>query len=161
MSKLTPLENLNFEQPIRSLKPSHLIIFILAKREWGLVDISGDNVKHFLSNCEVALPWTPPQGAFKSFWAPLVPFPFWFSAMNDVGFIWAYFFFCSSGETVTSVTSLAPLQPQKGKRQKEKADVPPAVPAKGKNRTCSFSRESHLDWCRGGPGVKCGVRAGE
>ncbi|XP_076400481.1 V-set and transmembrane domain-containing protein 4 isoform X2 [Peromyscus maniculatus bairdii] len=36
----------------------------------------------------------------------------------------------SSGETVTSVTSLAPLQPQKGKRQKEKADVPPAVPAK-------------------------------
>ncbi|XP_075844871.1 V-set and transmembrane domain-containing protein 4 isoform X2 [Microtus pennsylvanicus] len=36
----------------------------------------------------------------------------------------------SSGETVTSVTSLVPLQPQKGKRQKEKADVPPAVPAK-------------------------------
>nr|XP_034354496.1 V-set and transmembrane domain-containing protein 4 isoform X1 [Arvicanthis niloticus] len=36
----------------------------------------------------------------------------------------------SSGETVTSVTSLAPLQPQKGKRQKKKVDVPPAVPAK-------------------------------
>ncbi|XP_027245287.1 V-set and transmembrane domain-containing protein 4 isoform X3 [Cricetulus griseus] len=36
----------------------------------------------------------------------------------------------SSGETVTSVTSLAPLHPQKGKRQKEKVDVPPAVPAK-------------------------------
>uniref|UniRef100_A0AC11DMM3 V-set and transmembrane domain containing 4 n=1 Tax=Ovis aries TaxID=9940 RepID=A0AC11DMM3_SHEEP len=36
----------------------------------------------------------------------------------------------SSGETVTSVTSLAPLQPKEGKRRKEKADVPPAVPAK-------------------------------
>lgn len=36
------------------------------------------------------------------------------------------------------MTSLAPLQPQKGKRQKEKADVPPAVPAKGKNWTCNF-----------------------
>uniref|UniRef100_A0A8C5LFS3 V-set and transmembrane domain-containing protein 4 n=1 Tax=Jaculus jaculus TaxID=51337 RepID=A0A8C5LFS3_JACJA len=36
----------------------------------------------------------------------------------------------SSGETVTSVTSLAPLQPHKGKRRKEKADIPPAVPAK-------------------------------
>uniref|UniRef100_A0A8C6RHX1 V-set and transmembrane domain-containing protein 4 n=1 Tax=Nannospalax galili TaxID=1026970 RepID=A0A8C6RHX1_NANGA len=35
-----------------------------------------------------------------------------------------------SGETVTSMTSLAPLQPQKGKRRKEKADVPPEVPAK-------------------------------
>ncbi|XP_048195179.1 V-set and transmembrane domain-containing protein 4 [Perognathus longimembris pacificus] len=36
----------------------------------------------------------------------------------------------SSGETVTSVTSLAPLHPKKGKRRKEKVDVPPAVPAK-------------------------------
>ncbi|XP_070288079.1 V-set and transmembrane domain-containing protein 4 [Myotis yumanensis] len=36
----------------------------------------------------------------------------------------------SSGETVTSMTSLAPLQPKKGKRRKEKADVPPEVPAK-------------------------------
>ncbi|XP_049646676.1 V-set and transmembrane domain-containing protein 4 [Suncus etruscus] len=36
----------------------------------------------------------------------------------------------SSGETVTSVTSLAPLHPKKGKRRKEKADIPPAVPVK-------------------------------
>ncbi|XP_006874680.1 PREDICTED: V-set and transmembrane domain-containing protein 4 [Chrysochloris asiatica] len=36
----------------------------------------------------------------------------------------------SSGETVTSVTNLVPVQPKKGKRRKEKADVPPAIPAK-------------------------------
>ncbi|XP_075420289.1 V-set and transmembrane domain-containing protein 4 [Tenrec ecaudatus] len=36
----------------------------------------------------------------------------------------------SSGETVTSMASLAPLQLKKGKRWKEKADVPPEVPAK-------------------------------
>uniref|UniRef100_H0WV53 V-set and transmembrane domain-containing protein 4 n=1 Tax=Otolemur garnettii TaxID=30611 RepID=H0WV53_OTOGA len=36
----------------------------------------------------------------------------------------------SSGETVTSVTSLAPLQPKKDKRLKQKSDVPPAIPAK-------------------------------
>ncbi|XP_007526542.1 V-set and transmembrane domain-containing protein 4 isoform X1 [Erinaceus europaeus] len=36
----------------------------------------------------------------------------------------------SSGETVTSMTSLAPLHPKKGKRWKEKPDIPPEVPAK-------------------------------
>ncbi|XP_004716311.1 V-set and transmembrane domain-containing protein 4 [Echinops telfairi] len=44
----------------------------------------------------------------------------------------------SSGETVTSLASLAPLQPKKGKRWKEKADVPPEVPAKGMQLANSF-----------------------
>lgn len=39
------------------------------------------------------------------------------------------------------MTSLAPLQPKKGKRRKEKADIPPEVPAKGK-QWCAFPPES-------------------
>uniref|UniRef100_A0A0P6J5Y3 V-set and transmembrane domain-containing protein 4 n=1 Tax=Heterocephalus glaber TaxID=10181 RepID=A0A0P6J5Y3_HETGA len=49
----------------------------------------------------------------------------------------------SSGETVTSMTSLAPLQPKKGKRRKEKVDVPPEVPAKAPVAT-SFHRPKLL-----------------
>uniref|UniRef100_A0A8C3T850 V-set and transmembrane domain-containing protein 4 n=1 Tax=Chelydra serpentina TaxID=8475 RepID=A0A8C3T850_CHESE len=37
----------------------------------------------------------------------------------------------SSGETVTSVTSLSLLQPKKVKKKKETAEQPPAIPAKG------------------------------
>lgn len=70
------------------------------------------------------------------------------------------------------MTSLAPLQPQKGKRQKKKVDVPPAVPAKGKNLACSFLSEATLigaglvlesnvglgqrnSWMDGGPVSQC------
>ncbi|EPQ01431.1 hypothetical protein D623_10007013 [Myotis brandtii] len=51
-----------------------------------------------------------------------------------------------SGETVTSMTSLAPLQPKKGKRRKEKADVPPEVPAKGEST--EFVCDAHGVWVR-------------
>lgn len=64
------------------------------------------------------------------------------------------FFFPSSGETVTSVTSLAPLQPKKGKRRKEKADVPPAVPAKGRRRMSRCPPGNHRDQGGGGLGMR-------
>lgn len=42
------------------------------------------------------------------------------------------------------MTSLSPLQPQKGRRHKKKADVPPAVPAKGKDLDCDFLSKATL-----------------
>lgn len=42
------------------------------------------------------------------------------------------------------MTSLVPLQPKKGKRRKEKADIPPAVPAKGRKPASSHPCGEHL-----------------
>ena len=116
--------------------PNQLISSSLAKGQYQTSVGISTEPSHFIS--KKLLPYIGSSGFSET----VAPFPWNKPAFAFTG----TFFFCSSGETVTSVTSLAPLQPKKGKRRKEKVDVPPAVPAKGRRLASGHPRGEQSPW---------------